>query len=261
MDEKTLAQWQQRLQETAASYPYPPTPDIAGTVRQRLAARRARVISSRLRLAWAMALILLIIGGLMTVPQVRAVVMRLIRAGGITIFVSEPIPTTTPNPAVAPSAGEFIFEMATPVTLAEAQTHTISPLQIPGYPADLGAPDSVYLQDTESLPTIIMVWLKPAQPDEVRLSLFHIQDDDYAYKGVETIEMTSVNGGEAIWLEAPHNFRLQNGSVEPWRFVEGNVLIWWTEEGTTYRLESGLSLPEARRIAESLATVTFLEEE
>ena len=34
--------------------------------------------------------------------------------------------------------------------------------------------------------------------------------------------------------------------------VDGPVLIWTTDKGVTYRLETGLPLKEAVRIAESL---------
>lgn len=249
MNEETLAQWQQRLQETAVSFPYPATPDVTWAVRQRLAARQTRSIPVRRRLAWAVAMFLLIIGGMMAVPQVRAAVLRIIRAGAITIFVSE---STAPDVPDSSTSDEFIFELATPITLAEAQARAQTPLQLPTYPADLGAPDQVYLQETERESAIIMVWLKPGQTDEVRLSLYHIEVDDYAYKAAGQIEVTRVNGREAFWLDAPHYFRLGNGRYQPWRFVAGNVLIWWPSEDVTYRLESGLPLAKAVRIAESL---------
>ncbi|MFQ5401686.1 MAG: hypothetical protein ACE5E7_19070 [Anaerolineae bacterium] len=249
MNEEAVAQWQQRLRETAASFPYPATPDVAGAVQQRLAARQTRSIPVRRRLAWGIALLLLIISGLMAVPQVRAAVLRIVRAGAITIFVSEPTTPNAPGPSVS---DEFIFDLATPTTLAEAQARAKIPLKLPTYPPDLGAPDHVYIEEADRQSAIIMVWLKPGQADEVRLSLYHIEVDDYAYKTAEHIKITRVNGREAFWLDAPHYFRLGNGRYQPWRFVAGNVLIWWPSEDVTYRLESGLPLAEAVRIAESL---------
>ena len=247
MSEQFSDGWERHVKETAASFPYPATPDMAGAVRQGTAARQTVPIFARQRLAWVLVLILLIIGGLMAVPQVRAAVLQIIRAGAITIFVSEPRPTVPPVPK-----DEFIFELATPVTLADAQAKVKYPLRLPAYPYDLGSPDQVYLQEMDRQTAIIMVWLKPTESDEVQLSLYYIEGDDYAYKGTERVEFSRVNGREAIWLEAPHIFRLQNGRYEPWLFVEGSVLIWSTSEGVTYRLESGLSLAEAVRIAESL---------
>jgi hypothetical protein len=145
-----------------------------------------------------------------------------------------------------------MFDLAEPITLAEAQDQARFPLRLPTYPIDLGEPDQVYLHGTNWPVTIILVWLEPGQPDEVRLSLYYIEADNYAYKGAENLEITAVNGRNAFWLKAPHYFQLQDGRSPSWQFVEGRVLIWWTDEGVTYRLESGLPLAEARRIAESL---------
>ncbi|MEJ2747525.1 MAG: hypothetical protein P8183_06410 [Anaerolineae bacterium] len=271
MNEQFFEAWGQQVRETAVTFPYPPTPDIAGAVRQRLVARSSRTVKVRRRVAWAVVLLLLILGGLLAVPPVRAAVWRIIRAGAITIFVNEPAPTDIP-PATATStmdaasalsagvpptptlqpADEYIFDLATPVTLAEAQAAARFPLRLPTYPQDLGEPDQVYLQGKDWPVTVILIWLKPGQPDQVRLSLYYIEADNYAYKSAENIEVTAVNGKTAFWVDAPHIFQLQDGRSQPWLFVEGNVLIWWTDEGVTYRLESGLPLAEARRIAESL---------
>jgi hypothetical protein len=257
MNERFFDEWEQRVRETALSFPYPPTPDVSRAVRQRLTARHPRTTAARRRVAWAVALILLIIGGLLAVPPVRAAVWRIIRAGAITIFVNEPTPTDTPDAATAvsptvPSANEFVFDLATPITLAQAQAQARFPLRLPTYPEDLGPPDQVYRHGTDWPVTIILVWLEPEQPDQVRLSLYYIEADNFAYKGAESLEMTTVNGRDAFWLEAPHYFQLPDGRSPAWQFVAGRVLIWWTDEGVTYRLESGLPLPEARRIAESI---------
>jgi len=252
MNEQFFNEWEQRVRETAVSFPYPATPDVSRAVRQRLTTRPPRISAVRRRAAWAVALVLLIIGGLLAVPPVRAAVWRIIRAGAITIFINEPAPTAVPPTPTLQPINEFMFDLAEPITLAEAQAQARYPLQLPTYPDDLGEPDQVYLHGTAWPVTIIMVWLEPGQPDQVRLSLYYIETDNYAYKGIENIEVTTVNGQEAFWLEAPHTFQLQDGRSPRRLFVEGRVLIWWTDDGVTHRLESGLSLTEARRIAESL---------
>lgn len=251
MNDQLFDVWEQRVRETAVSFPYPPTPDVSRAVRRRLAARPPQAAAARRRIAWAAAILFLIIGGLLAVPPVRAAVWQIIRAGAITIFVNEPA-TAVPPTSTRQPANEFIFDLATPITLAEAQAQARFPLRLPAYPADLGEPDQVYLQGSAWPVTIILVWLEPEQPDQVRLSLYYIEADNYAYKGTENLEVTTVNGSDAFWLDAPHFFQLQDGLSQPWLFVEGNVLIWWTDEGVTYRLESGLPLEEARRIAESV---------
>jgi hypothetical protein len=258
MNEQLFDEWEQQVRETAVTFPYPATPDVASAVRQRLTKRAPRTGLARRRVAWAVALLVLIIGGLLAVPPVRAAVWRIIRAGAITIFVNEPTPThVSPATAVPPTPtlqpiNEFFFDLAEPITLAEAQAQARYPLLLPTYPDDLGEPDQVYLHGTAWPVTIILIWLEPGQPDEVRLSLYYIEADNYAYKGAENLEITTVNGRDALWLEAPHTFQLRDGRSPRRLFVEGQVLIWWTDESVTYRLESGLPLDEARRIAESL---------
>ena len=253
MNEQFFDEWGQQVRETAVTFSYPPTPDVSRAVRQRLAARPSRTVRVRRRVAWAMALLVLIIGGLLVVPPVRATIWRIIQAGAITIFVNEPTPTSAPAPTpTLQPINEFFFDLAEPITLAEAQAQARYPLRLPTYPDDLGEPDQVYRHGTAWPVTIILIWLEPGRPDEVRLSLYYIEADNYAYKGAEDLEITTVKGRDAFWLDAPHTFQLQDGRSPRRLFVEGKVLIWWTDENVTYRLESGLSLEEARRIAESL---------
>lgn len=258
MNEQFFDAWEQQVRETAVTFPYPPTPDVSRSVRQRLAARPSRTVRVRRRVAWTVALLALIVGGLLAVPPVRAAIWRIIQAGAITIFVNEPTPTAVPPATAAPPTptlqpiNEFFFDLAEPITLAEARTEARYPLRLPTYPDDLGEPDQVYLHGTAWPVTIILIWLEPGRPDEVRLSLYYIEADNYAYKGAENLEITTVNGRDAFWLDAPHTFQLQDGRSPSRLFVEGKVLIWWTDESVTYRLESGLPLEEARRIAESI---------
>ena len=68
----------------------------------------------------------------------------------------------------------------------------------------------------------------------------------------ENVDVVSVNGRRAFWLDAPHvlDVLTQDGSE---RFtIAGGVLIW-AERGITYRLETSLGLGAALEIAESIA--------
>jgi hypothetical protein len=93
------------------------------------------------------------------------------------------------------------------------------------------------------------------QPDKVRLSLHQLGPGTFAMKGeVGTIVETTVNGQRALWTEGPYLLQfLVNGRIEErlQRLVTGHVLIW-TDGRITYRLETDLSLNDARRVAESL---------
>lgn len=275
MTTDTSTQWEERLRETAASLAYPATPDIAGAVQARLAAqakRRKAPITGRLRLRWAVAVLVVIVllaGGLLAVPGVRAAVIEFIRVGAIRIFLPEPTPLPTEAPAgalVPPTAtpagtgrptevalSDSLFDPADAVDLATASTAVPLPIKLPAYPPDLGEPDAVFIHDIVWPPTVVMVWREPGGPDApVRMSLYQIGAEKYAQKGAEIVEETTVSGQPAFWLQGPHYFRLENDDIQPWFFVDGNVLAWWSADGVTYRLESHLTQAEALLVAESL---------
>lgn len=268
MTTETSTQWEARLRETAASLAYPETPDIAGAVQARLAEREERrktPIAGRPRLSWGMAMLMAIVllaTGLLAVPGVRAAVIEFIRVGAIQIFLPEPTPQATEAPAGAmlpPTAVDLsasLFDPAKAVDLATARAAVNFPLKLPTYPPDLGEPDTVYIHDVVWPPTVVMVWQEPDGPDApAQMSLYQIGAEQYAQKGAEIVEETMVSGQQAFWLQGPHYFRLENDEIQPWLFVDGNVLVWWSAEGMTYRLESHLTQAEAQRVAESLQPV------
>ena len=268
-----------RLLNLAGEFPYPPTPDIAQSVRNQLAdrSRRAalapRPILLRQRVLVSAVLILILVAGLMAVPPVRAAVLEFLQVGVIRIFMAEPSPTPTltatgvstpgltpsprPTQAFTPAPGDMVSlaQIAGATTLESAKAKASYPLRVPGYPPDLGVPDRVFLQDPDA-PVVILVWTAPGDPEKARLILFQIPSDSWVGKKVvfEPIEQTMVNQHEAVWAEGPHALLLTNGKVDFRRFVNGHVLIW-EEDGITYRLESELSLQEAQRVAESLAPI------
>jgi hypothetical protein len=85
------------------------------------------------------------------------------------------------------------------------------------------------------------------------MSLHLIPEGSWAIHKSEpvTIQETFVNGQRAVWAVGPYPLRLYNGDLDFTRLIDGHVLIW-VEGKLTYRLESGLSLEEAVKIAESL---------
>jgi hypothetical protein len=265
-------QWEARLREAARTFPYPPTPDIASTVRAKLT-EEIRLKSGRRiswasrRLVWAALILILVLGGLLAVPQVRAALVEYLQIGAVRIFLVEPTSTPTPSPATPASASPAtatprptptplasLLDLAGATTLAEAQAQVDFPIRLPAYPADLGPPDKVFLQDFGG-PAVVLVWLEANQPERVRLSLHQLGPGTFAEKGHPgLVQETTVNGRAAIWAEGPYVLQFQRGHQVEYdfrRLVEGRVLIW-AEEGITYRLESDLPLEEAVRVAESL---------
>ncbi len=81
--------WQEQIRQTAVSFKYRPTPDVVTAVRHQLAQQRPST-TRQLRPAWVLiALLTLLLLGNLTVPQVRAAILRIFRIGAITIFEEE----------------------------------------------------------------------------------------------------------------------------------------------------------------------------
>ena len=279
MNERRLDQpWEQWLRKAAGAFPYPPTPELASVVSSRpqrpFWEQTDRQGSRRAprRLAWAAAAMIVFLASLLAAPDVRAALHLFLRLGAIEIVlpgatssttstasaattaptaVSTPVPTARPSPSPRSS----ILDLAGETDLAGARKQAPFPIRLPAYPADLGAPDRIFVTDFEG-PVVVLVWTVPGQPEQVRLSLHLLDDDAIARKfGDEftTVRETTVDGKRAFWVVGPHVltfYRSRNG-LRSERLVTGHVLIW--EEGpTTYRLETDLPLREAVRIAESV---------
>lgn len=256
---------------------YPRTPDIAGSVISRLPSfpstfgrgtpkRRGERFR---RLAWSLAVIVILFSSLMLIPPVRAAVVEFIQIGVVRIFRAEPTPlappqqqfpstmlpvTATPGPASQPLI-PMLERLAGEFTLEEAKQTVDYTIRLPSYPSDLGSPDHVFVQDADGDMTIL-VWQDPEEPDEVLMSLHFLPPGSWAIKKIEPdlIQETSVNGQLAFWTIGPYPIRYSNGNIDFIRMVDGRVLIW-TEGEMTYRLETDLSLEEAIRIAESLEPI------
>ncbi len=193
----------------------------------------------------------------MTVPPLRAGIIHLLRIGAVTIRLIEPTATPMREPAAQSAAMPEIasvLELAGETTLADAQERMRFPIRLPSYPAGLGQPDKVFVQD-QGGQVIILVWLEPENRTQARLSLHILAQGVEATKGSpETIELTTVNQELAVWTTGPYFLIYKDGSSyrsDQRRLIEGHVLIW-QEDGLTYRLETDLLLEEAVRIAESL---------
>jgi len=250
MNDETTDRWEDRLRAMAGEFPYPPTPDVAQAVRRRLAAgaEGGREPRRRLaRVAIVAAVVLVVTGGLLAVPQVRAAVLEVLNIGAIRILTGQPTNVPDTTPVVVPSLADLAGEMS----LGEAQAEAGFPVRLPGYPPDLGPPDRVFSQQWGG-PVVILVWFDPEQPDRVRLSLHQLGPGTYGEKFQPPVVVeTSVNGRPALWTEGGYLLQLRNGQAEVRRLVGDHVLIW-TEGAVTYRLETDVEMEEAIRIAESV---------
>jgi hypothetical protein len=257
---------------------YPRTPDIAGFVMSRLRdfssppGRGARGEGSRFvskRLAWSLTIILILFSSLMLIPPARAAILEFIQIGVVRIFRAEPTPASPPNqefpstmvPVTATPVATsqplipMLERLAGDMTLEEAQQIVNYPILVPSYPADLGRPDRVFVQDADGDMTIL-VWVDPQRPDEVLMSLHFLPPGSWAIKKIDPtlIQETTVNGRRAIWAIGPYPVVFSNGNIDFIRLIDGHVLIW--DDGLmTYRLETDLSPEETIKIAESLEPV------
>jgi hypothetical protein len=244
-DEKDIRDM--RVQQAAQQFTYPPTPDIAGRLYQ--SDRHVGIsIAFRRTIQVVVAMVLMIMLSILIVPEIRASVLELLRIGSVRVLQGEP----TAIPEISQTPGpKTVLDLPNETTLGTAREHADFPITLPGYPADAGLPDHVYIQDDRS-DLVSLVWMKHEQPDEVWFSLHIMNSDGFAEKSaVRNVHETTVNGQWAVWLVQPHliEFELGSGSVS-W-YIQDHVLLWETDR-ITYRLETDLPLEEARRIAESL---------
>ena len=259
MNESRPDRWESRLAQTAAQFPYPPTPDL----RPAPLARSGRGQRAPMRRLAYIAAALLLLVGLWAVPPVRATVQdtvqdtvgQLWQLGAVGLRLAEPTPqaTVAPLPTYPPLAGE--------TTLAAAREQVNFPIRLPAYPSDLGRPHAVYLQELGG-PAVILVWLTQADGQEapsVRMSLTLFEPDTFVEKSLMShtlIQETHVHDVPALWMQGEHILQFKQGDYQATQLVAGKVLIWTEalpDDGTlTYRLESGLPLDDAVRIAESV---------
>jgi hypothetical protein len=253
--EATLADLGERLA-------YPRATHLAAAVRTRLGEPRQRrwwhaVLSPRYAIApAALTLLLILVVSLAAVPSVRATADEFLRLRGIDIF----------RTAVAPSAPDASPALPFPgerVSLDEARRR--APFLRAPVDGRLGAPDQVYIDQTQAGDRVTLVYVSPAGIPVSReagvgavVVAFRGRIDDSLFAKVivpgTRVEEVTVNGGRGYWLEGtPHQFFYRdaagNPSPETLRLA-GNTLLW-EQAGVTFRLEAQLSRDEALRIATS----------
>src|SRR5689334_2024965 len=204
--------FEKQLRSLAKGLEYPRTPDIAGSVAARLQGRgigqrgkgRSRFIwrpfgSAQGRLiAWTLTIILILFISLMLIPPARAAIIDFIQIGVVRIFRPEPTPLPPPNQEVPatrvpvtatpiPTSQPLIpilEQLAGEMTLEEAQKAVNYPILLPSYPAELGKPDRVFVQEAEGKMTIL-VWRNPQHPDQILMSLHIIPTGSWAIEKME----------------------------------------------------------------------------
>jgi hypothetical protein len=190
-------------------------------------------------------------------PAARHAVADWIGIGGVRISRGGgPTPTAAPGSNLA---------LGSRSTLAEARGAVDFSVAIPSE-LGLGRPDAVYLSAVPVGGRVTFVYnANEALPatDETGLGMIVAQfrasiGPDLAKKVMGKqggFEVTEVDGALAFWLPGPHTFYLYRDAEGHIRQdtlrLAGNTLLW-ADDGVTYRIESGLDLDTAVRIAESM---------
>jgi hypothetical protein len=243
MTDSAPDRFEARLWEAAREFPYPLTPDLSRA--------RARRMGKLRPLAVALASLAIMLAALLAVPSVRAGVMQFLQVGAVRIFVGEPTPTAAVSPGPTPPSLGRLLNLTGETSLAQLKGRLGFIVRLPQYPAGLGPPDAAFAQDLAG-PAVILVWRDPADPARLRLALHELSSGALIEKAAPVaLATTAVHGQPAIWTTGPYIVQAVNQDLDFRYTVLGHVLIW-SEGGVTYRLETGLTLDEAVKIAESL---------
>ena len=241
-----MPELEQALAELGRSLDYPPTPDLAGTVRHRLPERTRARFGRRYAVA-AFAALAVAVGAVMAVPETRGAVLGFFHLGGTTIERVETLPTVETK---AP------LHLGRRVTKDEAERLVRWELV---RPAALGDPDSVYVRS--DLPGGVVTFVYgPASSPRALVSQFEGRLE-YVEKSVgpgTRVDAVTVGRDRGFWIFGrPHIVRFadRNGEFREDRVrLAGDVLLW--QRGpVTVRLESDVSKRRALDVARSLEPV------
>ena len=264
------------LREIAPLVDYPPTPDLALAVRERLSARAPRSWIDRLRewqpirvrplgrsLALAIVALLLVVGA--------AVAIQFGLRGLPIVFVSSLPPAVTSQPAIGqptasgPAAVGATLGLGELSTLEGARRQVDFPVALPTLP-DLARPDAVYLGRPPQGGRVELVYraragLTAVSGSDIGLLITQFRGrtrPELVKKVVgpgTRVEFVPVAGGEGYWITGdPHVllYETDRGDVQEERSrLVADVLIW-EREGVVYRIESALPQESVVRIAESV---------
>jgi hypothetical protein len=243
---------ERELRALAAEPPFPPTPDLAGAVRARLATQPAAVR----RAPWwrglplaaqAAAVLLALLVALMAFsPGVRSAVLEALGLQGARIERREPSPR-------ARAAGTRL-DVGTPVTLAAARDRAAFDVVVPDDP---GAPDAVFFD--AAAPgggQVAFVWERQGGRP---LLLTQIAALDAPVVGKAAgprtrIEPVDVGGRPGFWLTGdPHEFSFlsPDGNFQVDRLRLAGDTLLWNRRDVLLRLEGAPSKARALEIAAS----------
>lgn len=260
VDETAL---ERQLRDLRPYLQYPPTPNLVLTVRARLAAapRRRFVfpIAIPRRLALAAAAVLIVIAGLLAIPQTRDTIAHWFGVKGLIINKVPAIPSVSAGPL----GGDLRLGQAT--TLAGAQAGAGYHVLVPTDPS-IGQPDEVYLNPAVPGGEVSLVYqMRPglATASTTRVAILVTEIQGSTDKGLfgkmigegTTFTEVTVNGGPGYWIAGrPHAFFFTDRSgafhTEDMRLAT-NTLVW-QQGSVTLRIEGAATEAQALQIAASM---------
>lgn len=256
VEEKDL---EQRLHDLRPYLEYPTTPNLVVAVRARLVAARRPWWSSfgiPRRLVLAAAAVLIVIGGLVAIPQTRDTIAHWFGVKGVIV-------NTVPSLPPGPLGHDLMLGYRT--TLADARAGARFRVLVPTE-STLGQPDEVWFNQAVPQGEVSFVYhTRPGLPTssttDVAILVMEIQgsvDKNFFGKMIgpgTTLTEVTVNGGPGYWIEGnPHviffkdalgNFRDENLRLA------SNTLLW-QQGDVTLRIEGPLTKAQALQIAASM---------
>jgi hypothetical protein len=91
MDKRSLIDVEAHLREMAAEFRYPPIPEISSKVLPCVKPAAPEKPFYQRKLTWALFAFVIIVGGLLAVPPVRAQILEFLQVGAVRIFLGEPV--------------------------------------------------------------------------------------------------------------------------------------------------------------------------
>jgi hypothetical protein len=251
---------EQQLRDLRLHLAYPGTPNVVVAVRARIVAAPRRPWWSSFaiprRLALAAAAVLIVIGGLLAIPQTRDTIAHWFGVKGVII-------TTVPSPLPSPSGHDLQLGQRT--TLAGAQAGARFQVLVPTDP-NLGQRDEVWLNQAVPNGEVSFVYhtrpgLLTSSKTDVAILIMEIQgttEKGYFGKMIgpdTTLTEVTVNGGPGYWIEgSPHIFVYTDATGafrdENMRLAT-NTLVW-QQGDRTLRIEGPLTKAQALQIAASM---------
>jgi hypothetical protein len=223
-----MAELERDLRLLAAAIDVPAEPDLARTVRARIAQPERRRIAWR-PLAVALAILVVAVGVAFAVPQARSAILRFLGLENVTVVEVRELPPATRGPGA----------IGDRVSLAQAERRLGFEPLLP----KLGRPDTVYLDPAAELLVVLY-----GRPVRIRLSEFKAT---YSLEKLVTseqqVQRVRVDGNPGLWIQGPHVVSELFGQPR----LSGNALIW-QRDGLTLRLEGRLSRADASRLARSI---------